>query len=192
MNGKKLRWLASCGGPLVLLHDKDREAWRGGYVYIPDRERAEIPWRRGGLVLSADYMNPHRTHYGLACACSDPVGVIDFDERKAVVLGDEPAATAWLPGRGGAGGIFVRWIHADSEECVSESLKKIPAAGWESAATVQVVAPRLVLQDAFMPGVGVAEEGMLMIELTVGAYRVSTLEYRPDSATYLRMHRLST
>ncbi|MFE4874332.1 Imm21 family immunity protein [Streptomyces sp. NPDC056682] len=71
-------WVTSMGGPLILVPESACHLWGGAPRNYPDDEGA----------------------YGYACAVEDLVGFIDVGPVKALVLGDDPAATRFLPGLG--------------------------------------------------------------------------------------------
>ncbi|MEP0884652.1 immunity 21 family protein [Trichocoleus sp. ST-U3] len=186
----KLKWIISTGGSLVLIHEEDRQRWFGGYSFTNNKNEAIIKLEEGGLVQESDFMNSQKTHYGKACEVTEVCGVINFNNTTALVLGDEPAATAWLPSPEKVRGIFVRWIYAENEQSVVKSLNEFPTNGWETNGTFRIKSTVLILFDSFTPGGNLETNEFLTIELGPGNYEVETLEYQPDKKTHLRLHRL--
>ncbi|MEH2070097.1 MAG: Imm21 family immunity protein [Nostoc sp.] len=186
----KLKWISSNGGPLVLIHEEDREEWFGGYSYTSDKKQAEIELDQGGLIQEKDFTNPQKTHYGKACEVAEVCGTIKFNNTTALVLGDQPALTSWLPSKEKAGGILVRWIYAENEESVTESLYEIPNTGWQKNEIFRVNSKVLILFDSFTSGRNLEESEFLTFELEPENYEIETLEYQRDQQTYLRLHRL--
>ena len=83
-------WITDQGpGPLVVVRKVLLDFWHG----------AEAP-------------AGERSDYGRACAVGE-IGSIDMKGGSALVLGDDPLRTTWLPKS--QGGIFIRWIAADDE-----------------------------------------------------------------------------
>jgi hypothetical protein len=177
--GSGLKWIASTGGPLLLIHDEDRDKWLG--VYRRDGDELEV---------DPDFTNPERTDYGRACSVSGLVGFVDVGGREALVFGDEPAQTAWRPDSGGEGGTFARWIWADDEAAAGRSLDTAPPEGWEGDGTFVVDSGSLLLLDSAEAGSRVTEASSLQVVLEPGEYTVETLLHRPDDATFLILHRL--
>ena len=186
----RLQWISSTGGPLVLINTQDLNKWFGGYSFTTEENKIEIYLDGGGLVLEEDFLNPQKTHYGKACEHPNLCRIIDFDDKQVIVLGDEPAATAWFPYSDDLGGIFIRWIFADDEESILRSLKGIPNLGWERNGRFTAKSPSFKLIDSFSPGINIKENESLAITLNPGNYDLATLEYQPDVSTHLRLHQL--
>ncbi len=175
-----LVWVASEGGPLLLLDRGLSEYWTG--VFTPGANPEEDPLEG--------------TDYGRACAVEEYLGVVDVGPGRGVVLGDEPTATAWLPVSEG-GGVLVRWVAAESEEDVVAALGDLESAEWEPAGvSLEVTSGELVLFDAACARGNCGPDsagsvGSLVIELEPGMYTFETAEYGSDDDTELLLHRLS-
>ena len=99
-----IKWVSTNGGPLVIIPVEIAHLWRGdGGLGLPN----------GDLSLVWETVKT-RTDYGRACGIEDYLGVLQVGPGRCLVFGDEPLATAFLPTQDG--GIFVRWVHAESEE----------------------------------------------------------------------------
>ncbi|RKS10187.1 immunity protein 21 of polymorphic toxin system [Nocardiopsis sp. Huas11] len=96
----RLDWVESLGGPLVLVPDSCLDRWTGAL----DEEDVP-PEEVDDLGLAGDY--------SLACAVEDYLGNVPVGggAGEALVLGDCPDTTAFLPSHG----CLVRWRGADSE-----------------------------------------------------------------------------
>lgn len=81
----------SGGGPLIVVPEQELAVWRG-----------------------AD-----EDDYGRACDVDGYIGLVRVGGSDALVLGDDPASTAYLP----AHGAFVRWCAADSEADVLDGVE---------------------------------------------------------------------
>ncbi|MDX2606002.1 Imm21 family immunity protein [Streptomyces caniscabiei] len=139
-----VRWVKSSGGPLMAIPEAVLAFWAGA----------------DGDETSSDYDR--------ACDIDGPVGLLPVGDTRALVLGDEPAPTAYLPGPG----VFVRCYAADFE---TELLAGVPAAletaAWEPELRWRVPGP-VVLLDAVRPGRSLRETDHVRVELTAGAYTV--------------------
>ncbi|WP_392533076.1 Imm21 family immunity protein [Nostoc sp. C117] len=186
----RLKWVSSTGGPLVLIHTQYLNKWFGVYSFTTEENKIEIYLEGGGLVLEEDFLNPQKTHYGKACEYPNLCGIIDFDDKQVIVLGDEPATTAWFPYPDEEGGIFLRWIFAPDEESMLKSLNGIPNKGWEKNGIFNAKSSSFKLIDSSCPGIDVEENESLAITLNPGNYDLATLEYQPDVSTHLRLHKL--
>jgi hypothetical protein len=110
-----------------------------------------------------------------------PVG-----DAAALVLGDEPASTSYLPDHG----TFVRWYAADSED---ELLAEVPAAlataAWEDEVKWSVPGP-VVLFDAAWPGNDCVNTDHLKVSLAPGRYAVRAANVRPGPETWVGLVQL--
>lgn len=95
--GAAVEWVESGGGPLIAVPEAVLPFWAGA----------------DGDELSTDYDR--------ACEVDGRIGFVPVGDTTALVLGDEPASTAFLTEHD----TFVRWCAADSED---ELLASIPAA----------------------------------------------------------------
>ncbi|MFJ8431498.1 Imm21 family immunity protein [Kitasatospora sp. NPDC094019] len=88
--------------------------------------------------------------YDRACAVEGFVGLLRIGSAEGLALGDEPASTAYPPGRG----VFVRWSAAESEEALLGRVNAATrAASREPERTWRVPGP-VVLFDAARTGEG--------------------------------------
>lgn len=107
-------------------------------------------------------------------------------DSAALVFGDEPASTSYLPDHG----TFVRWCAADSE---AELLARVPAAlaiadwghevRWKVPGTV-------VLFDSAWPGRDTGRTEHLRVALEPGAYAVRAAQVQPGPETWLGLVQL--
>jgi hypothetical protein len=181
MTGGLSQWIASEGGPLLLLPADLLPLWEG--VAPPAAERVIVAtFRALGPEASA-------TDYERACDVADALGLLDIGPGQGLVLGDEPAQTAWWPLA--AGGLLVRWHYATSEAAVLAALRETPPTVFGPPACVLTVGPTpLILFDAALPGSEALRGEHLRLALPPGAYTVATADYRPDRALSLTVHRL--
>ncbi|MFI8193640.1 immunity 21 family protein [Streptomyces sp. NPDC085946] len=157
-----VEWVESGGGPLVAVPETVLPFWTGA----------------DGEETASDYDR--------ACEVDGPVGLLPVGDATALVLGDEPASTAYLP----AHGTFVRWGAADGEE---ELLASVPAAlrtaqwepevGWEVPGTV-------LLFDAAWPGPDSARADHVRVALEPGRYAVRAAQVQPGPETWLGLVQL--
>jgi hypothetical protein len=134
--------------------------------------------------------------YARACGIDDYLGSLKVGHGEALILGDEPMQTAFVPNA--EGGIFVRWICAESEDDVRRTLGAIPESAWESTPhRIEVAREGLIVFDSAYPGDAlpppaddVVPASWIRIELPPGTYRVDTADHEPDDSTRLILHRL--
>lgn len=180
-SGTPVNWVASAGGPLLLLPERLLSAWEG----------SDKP-RRGRRIEATSRWNARgpATDYDRACDVRDYVGVIRVGEGFGLVLGDEPLATTWIPSDDADGGVLVRWVHAQGDDEVEVAL--MHAADQQFGPTngvLRVDDPRLVLFDSALSGTNLLTPS-LVIEIPAGDYRVETARLEPDPETSLLLHRL--
>lgn len=126
--------------------------------------------------------------YGRACAVSDYAGVIEVGGAPALVLGDDPAPTAFLPEHS----LFLRRLAADSEEAALGAVQRaLEAAVWEETAHWDVPGP-VVLFDSAYSAEDLDSTASLRADLAPGRYRVESAYVEPDDDTWLVLVRLTT
>lgn len=141
--------------------------------------------------------------YERACTIDDVVGVISVgDAAHALVMGDEPAGTTFIP----ALGVFVRWLYGEDETDIVATVEaSLPTAEWEGTTIFDIGVP-LVMFDASCPGADVVieetgspdqqpaeyvrTENGLKVAMPSGRYVVESADVEPDQSTSLRLHRL--
>lgn len=165
--------MRSNGGPLLLLPVAQRRMWHGTDV-----------------AQGVDDAARPSSDYDRACAVADYTGVIQVGNAEALVLGDEPNDTTWIPLR--LGGILVRWVYAEGDDQANAALASIPPdIDWEVAGTFTVAASPLELFDSAESGAEPLGE-RLQIDLAPGDYKIARANYRPDAETWLQLVRLQS
>ncbi|WP_405598219.1 MULTISPECIES: Imm21 family immunity protein [unclassified Streptomyces] len=145
-----VEWIESGGGPLIVIPEASLSAWRGA-----DGD----DW----------------DDYDRACGVDGHVGLIAVGQSHALVLGFDPASTAFLP----SAGAFVRWIAADSEDELLGSVDAaLASAVWEETVMWDVPGP-VVLFDSAWPGGEAHEDERLRVEVAAGRYRVQAAQVTP-------------
>ena len=154
-------WIREQGpGPLVLVRKSMLESWRG--VNAPAGERSD---------------------YGRACAIGE-VGCVELKGGSALVLGDDPLETTWLPKA--QGGMFVRWIAADSEAAALAATEAGADATWTPTGCTFTTAGGVhVLFPASVKGSDSSTGASLSLELLEGDYNVTSAILEHDEATVL-------
>jgi hypothetical protein len=157
-----VRWVESSGGPLIAVPEAVLPFWAG----------AE------GDETSSDHDR--------ACDIDGYVGLLPVGDTRALVLGDEPAATAYLPEHG----TFVRRHAADAE---AGSLADVPAAleaaVWGPEMEWRVPGP-VVLFDAARPGSASRQADHIRVDLTPGHYAVRVADVSTGPETWLGLVRV--
>ncbi|WP_328497758.1 immunity 21 family protein [Streptomyces sp. NBC_00414] len=159
---EQVEWIESGGGPLIAIPEVVLPFWTGA----------------DGDELASDYDR--------ACEVDGFVGLLPVGNTTALVLGDEPAATSYLPEHG----TFVRWSAGDSER---ELLAGVPAALDTAAWGREVyweVPGAVVLFDAAWPGAGSTRAGHLRIALEPGRYAVRAAHAEPGPETWIGLVQL--
>lgn len=146
-----VEWVESGGGPLIAIPEVVLPFWAGA----------------DGDELSSDYDR--------ACEVDGQIGLLPVGDTRALVLGDDPASTAFLPEHG----MFVRWCAADSEAAL---LARVPqaldVAEWEPEVQWDVPGP-VVLFDAAWPGNESVRTDHLRVSLEPGRYTVRAAYVEP-------------
>ncbi|QDU41295.1 hypothetical protein Mal4_56610 [Maioricimonas rarisocia] len=142
--------VSSFGGPYVLLPKVTVDRWMD--------ELGDAPAPDHGL-------------YGMACSVDGWCGIIRPWETPLLVFGDEPADIYWLPG--GEGGLFIRWLAADSLAQLTAFAESVAAAGnWTERLEWDAVTGDYVLMDTCAaPG---DPSARMEIPLTPGRYAVES------------------
>ncbi|MEV0242545.1 immunity 21 family protein [Streptomyces sp. NPDC050674] len=157
-----VEWVESGGGPLIAVPETVLPFWAGA----------------DGEETASDYDR--------ACEVDGQIGLLPVGDCTALVLGDEPASTAYLPDHG----LFVRWCAGDVED---ELLASVPAATaeaeWGPRTSWKVPGP-VRLFDAAWPGTGLADTDQVRVALEPGTYTVRTARVRPGPETWLDLVRL--
>ena len=98
-------WIATTGGPHLLIADEELQHWRG-----IDR------WH--------DYGNPaDQSDYGRACRVTTWLGSIACHQRSAVVLSGDAGDMAWYSNGLGDRGFLVQWLGVDNERLIEPALR---------------------------------------------------------------------
>ncbi|MEU0784540.1 immunity 21 family protein [Streptomyces sp. NPDC006173] len=157
-----VEWVESGGGPLIAIPEAVLPFWSGA----------------DGDEMSSDYDR--------ACDVEGFIGLVPVGDSRALVLGDEPASTAYLPEHG----IFVRWSAAESED---ELLAVVPAAlataVWDPEVQWNVPGP-VVLFDAAWPGPVSERTDHLKVALAPGRYGVRAARVEPGPETWVGLVQL--
>ncbi|MGV9846204.1 immunity 21 family protein [Streptomyces fungicidicus] len=152
-----VEWVESGGGPLVAVPEKVLPFWTGA----------------DGEETASDYDR--------ACEVDGLVGLLPVGDSTALVLGDEPAATAFLPEHG----TLVRWIAGDAE---ADLLASVPAAldtaQWQPEVYWRVSGTALLF-DAAWPGSDSAATDHVSLALTPGRYAVRAARVQPGPETWM-------
>lgn len=157
-----VEWVESGGGPLIAVPETVLPFWAGA----------------DGEETASDYDR--------ACEVDGYCGLLPVGDSAALVLGDEPASTAFLPEHG----MFVRWTAANSED---ELLAEVPAAlataDWDDEVNWEVPGP-VVLFDSAWPGTETGRTESLRVALEPGRYAVRAANVQPGPETWVGLVQL--
>ncbi|MFD5518952.1 immunity 21 family protein [Streptomyces sp. NPDC127066] len=152
-----VQWVESGGGPLIAIPETVLPFWAGA----------------DGDDMSCDYDR--------ACDVEGFIGLLPVGDTRALVLGDEPASTTYLPEHG----TFVRWRAARSED---ELLAAVPTAleraEWDPEEEAEWTVPGpVVLFEAVWSGTSSESRDRLRVVLEPGRYgvRAAFVEPRPGT-----------
>jgi hypothetical protein len=153
-------WISEQGpGPLVVVRRVMLDFWRG-------------------LNAAAG----ERSDYGRACAVGE-VGCVDTRGGSALVLGDDPLMTTWLARP--QGGMFVRWVSADSEAAALSATDTGADATWSpTGCTFTTAGGDHVLFRASVAGTEAGADA-LTFDLREGDYDILSAVLEQDRATVL-------
>jgi hypothetical protein len=160
-------WIRSLGRPLIVIPESACHHWGGAPPSYPDEEG----------------------DYGRACAVDDYIGLIDVGPAIALVLGDMPARTTFLP----EAKLFLREIAgSDDFDAAAAVTDLLPSLTWKSALKWDITEP-LVLFDSACDYAWVREsdEEHLRIELSPGRYHVQATYLEIPEEAYLVLVRLT-
>lgn len=162
---RTIAWLDTGGGPFVLMPDEVSRSWGG----ITSRQKP--------------------SHYDIAAGVTNYLEVIDVAGNDALVLGDAPYRTAWLPQPAQGGGYIVRVLWASDEDDVQRAIADVGVDGWsDEGVAIDVGSGKMVMFDA-ADRIGQALV-RLRFELAPGRYVLATQDLQPSEATCLMIHRL--
>jgi hypothetical protein len=159
-----LTWVTSAGGPLILVPESACSHWGGAPPTYPDDEG----------------------DYGRACEVDNYTGVIEVDAAHALVLGDMPARTTFLPDLN----IFVREVAGDEDDADLPAIvsRLVPKMIWESGPVWTIREP-VILFDSVYDSSEISREEHLRIDLPLGDYAVEA-GYIETPSEYLILVRL--
>jgi len=157
-----VEWVESGGGPLIAIPEVVLPFWAGA----------------DGDDLSSDYDR--------ACDVDGYIGLVPVGDTRALVLGEEPAATAFLPEHD----TFVRWCAAESEgELLAEVPAALEAAVWEPEVRWDVPGT-VLLFDAAWPGPDSERTDHLRVALEPGRYAVRAAYVEPGPEVWIGLVQL--
>lgn len=188
---KRLNWIESAGGPLIIISDNAIHLWSGIYK----RE----PYLLGIYEDADDFMDSTEADYGKACLVDDYLGLIEMGEENCLVLGDEPMPTTFFTSEDNEINIarFYYYGIKDSEHSVDKLLTDLNLAlidNWKYEFTVTFNSDKQFLFDSAVDGKELHKRqentDFLLSHLTPGKYKVFTAIFEPNEETKLFLHRL--
>ncbi|MEV6752895.1 Imm21 family immunity protein [Streptomyces sp. NPDC051214] len=166
----ELHWVESMGGPLIVVPVSALSLWHGC------TEAGEV---LGDPGIADDYDR--------ACAVDGYAEVLPVggDGASALVLGDEPAMTCYLPERNA----FVRWFGADSEAGLLSAARQVmedPGTEWEDCGVWETSGPAVLMDSAVAgeelttPSPELPEQAP--VDIPAGRWEVQAAYVRTDDA----------
>lgn len=179
------KWVATGGGPLILVPVEVAHLWRGIDGIGPSSE----VWENWGENKFSG------TDYGRACGVDDYLGVLACGPSECLILGDEPMQTTFLPAKDVS--LIVRCMWAESEDDVIRVIQSVPEGVWEATLhRLNVGEGQLLFFDSAYSGDDLpttsagANVPWLKVSIPRGTYEIDTADYQPDQQTRLILHRL--
>ncbi|CAL9381032.1 hypothetical protein SUDANB108_01061 [Streptomyces sp. enrichment culture] len=157
-----VEWVESGGGPLIAVPETVLPFWAGA----------------DGEETASDYDR--------ACEVDGHVGLLPVGDSTALVLGDEPAATAYLPDQAA----FVRWRAGDSEAGLLAGVPSAMATAEWGPEVLWEVPGTVLLFDAAWPGTAPAGTEQIRVALEPGRYAVRAAQAQPGPETWLGLVQL--
>jgi hypothetical protein len=116
-------WIQSNGGPLVMVPTRALSLWRG--------------------VFGSSQLLQEPSDYERACSVPSYLGVIPLSiDATAVILGDAPLMTTWVPlASGPCLGMLVRWVYAEDVAAVERAIGDLSALDKSVAEEAFIEAP---------------------------------------------------
>lgn len=170
-------WVSSMGGPLVVVPVSVLREWQGC-----------TPQGRiiGGGEVADDYDR--------ACAVEELAGPVPVGAQRhqALVLGDEPAITCYLPEHRA----FVRWLAAESEAALIEAALALlagPATSWVDCGVWETDGPAMLF-DSANAGHDLDSLGpeKAAVDLPPGTWTVQAVHTQVDDETWVGVVRLAS
>ncbi|MER7211996.1 Imm21 family immunity protein [Streptosporangium sp. NPDC000239] len=154
-----LLWVTTLGGPHIVIPESVCRYWNGVPEDYPNDDDDEGDYGRAGEV-------------------DGYIGLIDVGPDKALVLGDYPAGTTFLPGHN----IFVRWIAADSDaDILQAATNMVGSAQWEEELVWDIREP-VILFDSVHGYDYIRSEEHLRVDLPPGRYTVRAAYAQTEAA----------
>ncbi|WAT15826.1 Imm21 family immunity protein [Xanthomonas fragariae] len=163
---KNLNWIESTGGPLILLHRELLPHWSG---------------------IKKSLFDADTTDYSRACDVHDELGVVAVGPKQALVLGDEPDATAIIQNENSI--FIVRWRWAPSEnELLSTLHDALNSLEFCDSGSFSTTLGTHLLFDSSIAGTEVDES--LIVELGAARFSLANAYFQPKKDICALIHRL--
>lgn len=149
-------WVHSTGGPFLVAPVSELGRWGG----VEDTDGPVETWG----------------DYGRACSVEGYIGLVPVGTQQALVLGDRPARTTYLP----AERVFLRGAPAGpDEELITTARHVLSEIVWDADEDLAWdVRESVVLFDSAWAGPDIEPDNHLRIDLEPGRYRVRATSAR--------------
>jgi len=181
----KLKWIASAGGPLILISEKVVGLWSGIL-------------KRGAFLEGLEddannFLDPEEADYGKACLIEDYLGLAEVGNENALIFGEEPMMTTFFFSSGKP--VLARWFYGESKEFVDNTLLNLDLdsiANWEFALIFSLTSDTQFLFDSACSESMLDkkhQKDYLQTHIKSGQYELSTSVYEPNNKTRLILHK---
>jgi Immunity protein 21 len=166
--GRAYRWIATTGGPHVLIAEEVVRHWRGIEGWYDHRDPND------------------QSDYARACRVTGWLGSIRCGQGTALVLSGDSGDIAWFPNDRDDGGHLVQWIGVDDESLIPPLLRSAKLASRLAAPTSEQIAfdsgltGTMRLFDAGRQGAD-TEGGHQIIALPPGRYQMRANYFQANS-----------
>ncbi|MBB3641162.1 Imm21 family immunity protein [Variovorax atrisoli] len=162
-----INWTRTDGGPFICASPQVGKLWRG---------------------VCGTSIGAVETDYERACAEGDYLGIVACGASQVLVLGDEPAQSAFLSTSTGL--VIARWIHCESADTARSALEKIPAdlPSLQSPVRLRLDEPELWLFDAAADSVN--ESTGVAAHMPAGMFDITVERYVQGRVFEFWLHRL--
>ncbi|MEM9686146.1 MAG: Imm21 family immunity protein [Bacteroidota bacterium] len=164
-----IKWICTEGGPLICIPESCVGKW-GGSLTRSLSENTELN------TLPKDFMNPSVTHYGEVCEKDDLIVNISIDDIPAIIFGDLPSNTSWIPITNRKS-LFIRWIYADKEDSIKAIREHLTELEWQEEFEIEIKENHWYLFDSAAIFKQLNEREFQRVIFEKGVYDVFSSEY---------------
>jgi len=178
----QLIWIASAGGPLVLITENIVKKWSGSLnrkEYLENNKRE----------ATNNFMDPDETDYGKACLVNDYLAVLTIENVQLLILGDEPLVTTCFLSVDNKY-VLARCYYTEDEASLDDYLQKLnfnEIDNWNNSVSFEISCDTQYLFDSAEYYDDLSQQNIVNIKK--GKYEIWTSLYEFDNETKLILHK---